>query len=151
MEMSKDKLTNIKKWYLEHGLIPRKKKSGGQQERTALTMDDIRNVTRFILNYAELHSIVLPGRVPGFSRTDIKILPSHESRASLWRQYKLAAETDPQTRVVGYDSFRNLWKRLVPYVVIGNPASDLCWICQKNNNLIIKAINLPEKHKQGKN
>ena len=28
MNISKDKLTNLKKWYLENGIHPRKKKSG---------------------------------------------------------------------------------------------------------------------------
>ena len=45
----------------------------GGRRRTALSLDDIRRVTRFILHYAELHSLVLPGRVPGFKRDDVKV------------------------------------------------------------------------------
>ena len=52
----------------------------GGRRRTAVSLDDIRRVTRFILHYAELHSLVLPGRVPGFKRDDVKVCTSAKCR-----------------------------------------------------------------------
>ena len=46
----------------------------GGRRKTALSLEDIRRVTRFVLHYAEQHSLVLPGRVPGFKRDDVKVL-----------------------------------------------------------------------------
>ena len=40
--------------------------------------------------------------------------------------------------------FCDLWSQLFPFVLIMRPATDLCWTCQKNNNLIQKTANLPE-------
>ena len=39
-----------------------------------------KNVTRFLQNYAEKNAILLPGRIPGYKRDDIKILPSSQSK-----------------------------------------------------------------------
>ena len=64
MDISKDKLTNLKKWHLANGIYPRKK-SGGRR-KTALSFAEIKRVSRFIINFAEQHSIILPGRILGF-------------------------------------------------------------------------------------
>ena len=90
MDISKDKLTNLKQFYMTHGIYPRKKKSGGRR-KTALNFAEITRVTRFIINFAEQHSIILPGRIPGFKRDDVKVLPSCETKASIWRYYKAAS------------------------------------------------------------
>ena len=50
-------------------------------------------------------------------------------------------------RVVQLTSFRLLWYQLVPHVVIGKPKSDLCWVCQRNNSHILRAVNIPEAMK----
>jgi len=39
--------------------------SGGRQ-KTALKMQDIEQVVQFIVNFADQHSVILPGRIPGF-------------------------------------------------------------------------------------
>ena len=36
---------------------------------------------------------------------------------------------------------------VIPYVVIGKPMSDLCWVCQRNNSHILRAVNVPEEMK----
>ena len=35
----------------------------------------------------------------------------------------------------------------MPYVVISRPMSDLCWVCQRNNAHILRAVNVPEEMK----
>ena len=75
----------------------------------------------------------------------MKILPSSETKASVWRYYKSASQ--PDERVVCLSTFRKLWNELLPYVVICKPRSDLCWTCQQNNNMIMRQINVPEEQK----
>ena len=67
------------------------------------------------------------------------------TKAQLWRDYKAASPSGQ--RVVRLTSFRALWKQLLPYVVIGRPMSDLCWVCQCNNTHILRAVNVPEEMK----
>ena len=118
VDISKDKLTNLKKWYLANGIYPREKKSGGRR-KTALSFAVIKRVSRFTINFAEQHSIILPGRIHGFKRDDVKVLPSCETKASVWRYYKAASMQGE--RIVRYSTFRKLWNQLLPYVIICKP------------------------------
>jgi len=137
MEVSKEKLHNLKQWYLHHGLVPRKK--------TALKLEDIQMVVQFILNFADQQSLILPGRVPGFKRNDVRILPSCKTKASIWRCCKASAI--PGQRDVKLSTFRQLWSQLLPCIVIAKPMSDLCWVCQKNNTAIVRSVNVLEEEK----
>ena len=118
--------------------------SGGRR-KTALSFVDIERVSRFIVNFAEQQSIILLGRILCFKRDDVKVLPSCETKASVWRAYKSAAVGDE--RVVRYSTFRRLWSQLLPFVVICKPMSDLCWTCQANNTHIVRQVNVPEDEK----
>ena len=44
----------------------------------------------FISNYADDHGLHLPGRVPGFKRDDIKLLPSSETKVAVFNAYCMA-------------------------------------------------------------
>ena len=144
MDINKGKLNNLKKWYLEHSLVPRKKCSGGRQ-KIALSMKNIRCETQFIINFADQHSLILPGCIPGFKCSDERILPSCETKASIWRLYKSSAIKDQC--IVKLSTFRKLWKQLLPFIVKGKLMSDLCWVCQCNNMNIVQAVNIPEEEK----
>jgi hypothetical protein len=143
-DISKIKLQNLREWYATNGLIPRKKKSGGRQ-KTALNLEDIQYVTRFLINFADQHSLLLPGRIPGFKRSDVRILPSNETKASIWRMYKQSAVLGQ--RCVQLSTFRQLWKQLLPFIVVAKPMSDLCWVCQQNNTNIVRSVNVSEHEK----
>ena len=39
--------------------------------------ETVEQVVKFILNTAEEQALLLPGRVPGFKRIDVKLLPSY--------------------------------------------------------------------------
>ena len=41
---------------------------------------NIQRVSRFILNFAEEHSIILPGHIPGLKRDDGEVLPSCKTK-----------------------------------------------------------------------
>ena len=108
----------------------------------ALSLEDIELLVCFILNFAEDHGIVLPGRIPGFKRDDVKVLPSNFTKAEIWRIYRNEPPTNMSGdhHAVGLSTFRKLWAQLVPYVFIAKSASDQYWVCQKNNIHILKNV-----------
>ena len=100
----------------------------------------------FVKNFAEDHAILLPGRIPGYSRFDLKLLPSHTTKLSTWEKYKDSVAI-LGVRVVGYRSFRDTWAKYLPQILITKPMSDLCWTCQHNNTLIMRSSNKSEEEK----
>ena len=106
----------------------------------------VEQVVKFILNVAEEQALLLPGRVPGFKRTDVRLLPSALTKHRFWMHYTGICTSQGQ-QSVGYSKFCDLWTQLCPFILIMRPATDLCWTCQKNNNLIQKSANLPENQK----
>ena len=94
----------------------------------------------------ESNAMVLPGRVPGYKRSDIQLLPSSTTKHKIWDLYQQAAEGG-STRPVSYSMFTSLWRQLLPHVVVMKPMSDLCWICQQNSTAIAKSANRPEEEK----
>ena len=64
------------------------------EERTTrfLSHDDIKTVVAFIQNFAEDHTIVLHGRIPGFKNVGMKLLPSSMTKCSIVQLYHTAME-----------------------------------------------------------
>lgn len=111
----------------------------------ALSFDATQSVIKFLLDYAEQNAVVLPGRVPGYSRSDIKLLPSSMSKRSIWKVFRDSEESSLQS--LGYSTFCRLWRNLLPSVLVMKPMTDLCWTCQKNNSAIIRSVNCSEQDK----
>lgn len=95
-------------------------------------MDTLQNVVSFLDNYAEEHAVALPGRVPGFKRSDIRLLPSSNTKASIHRLYEQSSLT-AGLPVVSYSklNFVDLWNKTRLQVRITKPMTDLCYTCQK--------------------
>ena len=110
------------------------------------SVETVENVVKFIMNIAEEQAFILPGRVPGFKRVDVKLLPSVLTKYSLWKTHGGICASQGHISV-GYSKFCDLWNQLCPFVLIMRPATDLCWTCQKNNNLMQQTANLPEEQK----
>ena len=86
--ISQDRLTGLLQWYKANGLVPKEKRSGGRSNNTrAHSFEDIQRAVAFVTQYAEHHALVLPGRVPGFKRDDVKLLPSAETKAKVYAVY----------------------------------------------------------------
>ena len=95
-------------------------------------------VVRFLLNYAEQNALLLSERVPGYSRSDIKLLPSSLSKRSIWKTYHSAADEEASIHAVAYTTFCHLWRSLLPM-------TDLCWTCHQNSTVILRAANCSEE------
>jgi hypothetical protein len=85
---------NIKKSLRSNGLATRTHGNNKRSPSHALSLSSTEYVVRFVLNYAEQHALLLPGRVPGYSRSDIKLLPSSVSKRGIWKVYQTAATSD---------------------------------------------------------
>ena len=137
---------SLVKHYKSNGLSLRMHGNNKRLPSTACSADTIERVVKFITNVAEEQALLLPGRVPGFKRIDVKLVPSSLTKHTLWKTYQDACHAVGHV-AVGYSKFCNLWKQLCPFVLIMRPATDLCWICQKNNNHIHRVANLGEAEK----
>ena len=143
--MSKKKFHNIKKSFGEHGLQPRVHGNTKRIPHHALSFDVTQSVLKFLIEYAEQNAIVLPGRVPGYSRTYIKLLQSSMSKRSIRKMLKASA--DSNLHLIGYSTFCRLWRNLLPSILVMKPMTDLCWTFQKNNSSIIMSVNCSEQDK----
>ena len=139
-------LEKLKQHYKNHGITPRTHGNKGEMPIGTCSMDTLQHVISFLDNYAEEHAVALPGRVPGFKRSDIKLLPSSATKASIHRLYEQSAESTGLP-VVSYSKFVTMWNELRPLVRITKPMTDLCHTCQKNNSNIYQSANLPDEEK----
>ena len=112
------------KW---NGIVTRAHGNMKRIPHNALSFDTVERVVKFITSYAEQNGLVLPGRVPGYSRSDIQLLPSSMSKRKIWNIYSSSLET-----TVSYTSFCRLWRNLIPSVIIMKPMTDHCCdtLCQ---------------------
>ena len=138
---------NLMKSLKEDGITPRIHSNTKRKPHHALSFTSTEFVVRFLLYYTEQNALLLPGRVPGYSHTDIKLLPSSVSKRGIQRVYYAAAEEDGTVYTVAYSTFCKLWKTLVPSVVIMKSMSDLCWQCHQNSAALLRAANRPEEEK----
>ena len=129
------------------GLQPRAHGNASRLPHNALFFASTQFFVRFMFNYAEQHALLLPGGVPGYSRSNLQLLPSGVSRRAIWRTYHSAAEANGTIHPVAYSTFCYLWRKLTPYIIVMKPRSDLCWQCQQNSTAIIKIANHPEADK----
>ena len=137
---------SLVKHYRKNGLTLRTHGNSIRLPSSASSTETVEQVVKFIKNVAEEQALLLPGRVPGFKRIDVKLLPSNLTKRSLWKKYFDICTSTGQTSV-GYSKFCDLWNQLCPFILIMRPATDLCWTCQKNNSHINKSANLPEAEK----
>ena len=136
----------VKSSYLSLGMVPRVHGHTGRVPPNAFVLEDMQNIVKFILQYAESNAILLPGRVPGYKRDDIQILPSSVTKRAVWMLYQNTANT-LSMRNVAYSTWCQYWKKFLPHVIVARPMTDLCWTCQQNSTAIIRSVNLSEEEK----
>ena len=99
--------------------------------------DTLKNVSSFIVNYAEDNAIQLPRRIPGYKRTDLQLLPCSTTKRSVWEQYSVVAVQVGQ-RSLSYQTFCRVWKQFLLNIMPARPMIDLCAVCHHNAGLILQ-------------
>lgn len=84
--IGKDRLRLVKEHYLSNGLETRVHGNRKRLPHNYVSIEVINNVVKFLQNYAEENAILLPGRIPGYKRDDIKLLPSSCSKAVSYKK-----------------------------------------------------------------
>ena len=69
----------IKKHYLENGMEHRVHKNIKRLPPKTASYEEIVALVKFLQNYAETNAILFSGRIPGYKRDDLKLLPSNTS------------------------------------------------------------------------
>ena len=138
---------NLKKSLRSFGLAMRSHGNLKHSPAHALSLSSTEFVVRFVLNYTEQNALALPGRIPGYSKFDIKLLPSSVSKRGIWKVYQEAATPDDSIHAVAYSTFARLWRSLLPSIIIMRPMTDLCWQCQKGSYAIQRSANLSDEEK----
>ena len=140
------RLKAVKASYLSQGLVPRVHGHTGRIAPNAMVLEDVRRVIQFISQYCETNAVLLPGRVPGFKRDDIQLLPSAVTKKSIWRQYCDTCDS-LSAHAAAYSTFCRVWQKFLPHIVVSRPMTDLCWRCQQNSTAIVRSVNLSEGEK----
>ena len=78
--IGKDRFTAVKASFIVNGLTTRRHGNSKHLPHNALTFEENTNVVTFLHNYAEANAILLPGRIPGYKRDDVVLLPSCTSK-----------------------------------------------------------------------
>ena len=90
--IGKKRLENLQKHYKKNGILPRVHGNKGRLAIRVCSLETLKPVVSFLDNYAEEHAVAFPGRVPGFKRTDVRLLPSSNTKASIHRVYEQAGQ-----------------------------------------------------------
>ena len=145
--ISKKRLDNLSKSLRENGLTAGVHGNVQRMPKHALSFSSTEYAVRFLISYSEQHALLLPGRMPGYSCSDIQLLPSSMSKRDIWRVYHAAAEADNSIHAVAYFTFCYLWRTLLPSALVLKPRSDLCSQCQQNSSAIVPRVNSSESEK----
>ena len=94
----------------------------------------------------EENAVLLPERIPGFKKDDIRLLSSSETKMNVWRMFKRTSKESGK-HAVCYTTFVKLWEQFHPDVVVPKPMTDLCLTCQQNTSKLLRSANLPKREK----
>ena len=140
------RLKAIKAQYLAEGLVPRIHGHSGRIAPNALVLEHVQSIVTFVMQYAETNGILLPGRIPGYKRDDIQLLPSSTTKRAVWLLFQ-ECTTSLSARPVSYSTFCRVWRNFLGHVVVCKPMSDLCATCQRNSTAIVRSVNMGEEDK----
>lgn len=112
---------------------------------TTLFFEDTNRLVAFITNYARVHAMPLPGRLPGH-KDKVMVLPSDITKVFVYSKYRQACDANNWT-LVRRTKFYDVWQHLLPHISVSTPSTDLCFTCQQNNLSIQKSACLSEEEK----
>lgn len=66
--------------YNDNGLVSMVHGNANKINKNATSFSDKKYVVKFLINYVEQHAICLPGRSSSVFKTNLKLLPSSDSK-----------------------------------------------------------------------
>lgn len=116
-----ERLKRLIKRYKQDGIGPKPHGNYQRVPANAITVEQIKEVVKFLKDYARENAAVVPGRT-SISNEDIKILPPNETKVRIFNKYKHLCEQE-NVACISVVSFRRLWNRYCPDIVIQRPES----------------------------
>ncbi len=107
--IGKKRFRNLVKHYKLNGVSARMHGNRKRKPWNAAHFEDKELAVTFITNYAEVHALPLPGRMPRFKDYNIMLLPSVTTKASVYREYVSRSEDIRKTsgEFVRYFGYHN--------------------------------------------
>ena len=137
---------NLCKHYDENGFVPPVHGNVGKRPSNSYSVEDEKKAVDFIKNFADIHAMPLPGRMPRMKDYTVMMLPSDVTKHNIWKSYVTSC-VESASNPVSLTKFKEIWNMYLPQISVMKIASDLCVTCQNNNNLIMKSVNCTEEEK----
>ena len=103
---------NLISHFSESGLTPRRHGNTKRLPANTVPFSVTQSIVQFIINFATVHALPLPGRIPGvYSEEKVLLLPSDMTKRHVYNEYCKCTETPVSRR-----KFENLWSQLVPHI-----------------------------------
>ena len=144
--LSKKRFKNLCHHFDFNGLLPRIHSNTNRSAHNTLPLEVTQRILDFICNYAEIHALPLPGRLPSHRDFQVMLLPT---KLKVFREYKKACDTASLT-ACSKSHFLFLWRKQLPYICIMKPYTDLCDTCQQLSHSITLTTNLSDLEKASK-
>ena len=143
----KRRYDNVRHYFDIFGIQERSHRNQNRLPHNGFNTEELKTVVTFLRNYSEQNAILLPGRIPGYKRTDLQLLPTHTTRMEVSNSYIKACAT-LTFRVAAYKTFCKIWRKYTPHILITTPRTDLCWTCQQNSFAITSSSNKTDVEKE---
>ena len=104
--MSRKRYDNVRANYFKRAGQLRERKRC-RPSSLHLSADDVRRVVNFITGYADDYGMPLPGRHPSHRNFDQRLLPSSDTKASLYKKYSEAAKMKGMSGIGMFSLKRN--------------------------------------------
>lgn len=95
----------LTKMYNDSGIIAKPHGNTGRSPMNVTSFERSENIVRFLNNYAEQNALILPGRVATVYNSNLKLLPSSDSKITVYNIYEVAME-ESQIKPVSDKIFR---------------------------------------------
>ena len=110
----------VRTYCMNNGIEERIHGNTNHLAHNGFSTDELRNIVTFLQNYAEENTILLPGNIPGYKRTDLQLLPTHTTKHQVWEFY-IQCCGKLTFRLAHYRHFCFLWRKYVPHIIITTP------------------------------
>ena len=80
LPLGKFRFQALKNHFLACGLTARVHGKVKRLPANALSFQETKDIIKFLQSYAEDNAILLPGRIPGYKRDDLQLLPSSTTK-----------------------------------------------------------------------
>ena len=146
LNISNTKYRNIANHYNNNGLGAQRQGNTGRLPINTTPFEVQEHVVSFIKSFARDNALPLPGRVPNHKEETTMVIPSSETKLKVWKLYT-DVSCEEGLKPVGHSLFLELWNRLLPWIVIAKPSTDLCWTCQNFSETLSLSPNFCEVEK----